>query len=294
LVLYLRSFIGNYCGGLTGKKNMKIPNVTIQQLLEAGVHLGHKTLRWNPKMKKYIFGKRDSIHIIDLTQTLELTKIALEKIYDVISNNGKILFVSTKKQASEAIAEVAKETDQYFVNYRWLGGMLTNWGTISGSIKKMKKYEADLVAENRGFTKKELLKMSVKKDKLQRSLGGIADMKKTPDLVFIIDTNYESLAIQESVKLGIPIIAILDSNSNPDGIDYPIPGNDDARRSIDLYCTLIKETIISAKKAAPSVDKIKSSDTKIKVNDDKKNKTIAEIDKEKLEKKFSKKKNTLN
>ena len=168
-------------------KTMKIPTLSIQQLLEAGVHLGHKTLRWNPKMKKYIFGKRDSIHIIDLTQTLELTKVALEKVYETISNNGKILFVSTKKQASEAIAEVAKETDQYFVNYRWLGGMLTNWGTISGSIKKMKKYEADLVAENRGFTKKELLKMSVKKDKLERSLGGISEMKKTPDLIFSIN-----------------------------------------------------------------------------------------------------------
>ena len=264
---------------------MKIPNVTIQQLLEAGVHLGHKTLRWNPKMKKYIFGKRDAIHIIDLTQTLELTKVALEKIYSTISNNGKILFVSTKKQASEAIAEVAKDTGQYFVNYRWLGGMLTNWGTISGSIKKMKKYEADLVAENRGFTKKELLKMSVKKDKLERSLGGIADMKKTPDLVFIIDTNYESLAIQESVKLGIPIIAILDSNSNPDGIDYPIPGNDDARRSIDLYCNLLKETIISAKKSAPVIETKKTTEKK-----EKSNKTVAEIDRDKLEKKFSKKK----
>ena len=151
---------------------MKIPNVTIQQLLVAGVHLGHKTLRWNPKMKKYIFGKRDSIHIIDLTQTLELTKVALEKVYETISNNGKILFVSTKKQASEAIAEVAKDTGQYFVNYRWLGGMLTNWGTISNSIRKLKKLETDLISENRGFTKKELLKMSVKKDKLQRSLGG--------------------------------------------------------------------------------------------------------------------------
>ena len=270
--------------------NMKIPNVTIQQLLEAGVHLGHKTLRWNPKMKKYIFGKRDSIHIIDLTQTLELTKVALEKVYETISNNGKILFVSTKKQASEAIAEVAKETDQYFVNYRWLGGMLTNWGTISGSIKKMKKYEADLVAENRGFTKKELLKMSVKKDKLQRSLGGIADMKKTPDLVFIIDTNYESLAIQESVKLGIPIIAILDSNSNPDGIDFPIPGNDDARRAIDLYCNLIKETINSAKKSAPKENKNEESK-----KEKSSTKTIQEIDREKLEKKFSKeKKENLN
>ena len=266
---------------------MKIPDVTIQQLLEAGVHLGHKTLRWNPKMRKYIFGKRDSIHIIDLTQTLELTKIALEKVYETISNNGKILFVSTKKQASEAIAEVAKETDQYFVNYRWLGGMLTNWGTISNSIKKLKKLETDLVSENRGFTKKELLKMSVKRDKLQRSLGGIAEMKKVPDLVFIIDTNYESLAIQESVKLGIPIIAILDSNSNPDGIDFPIPGNDDARRSIDLYCNLIKETIVGARKAAPIIETKKNPENKEKAE---KSKIVAEIDREKLEKKFSKKK----
>ena len=268
---------------------MKIPNVTIQQLLEAGVHLGHKTLRWNPKMKKYIFGKRDSIHIIDLTQTLELTKVALEKIQEVISNNGKILFVSTKKQASEAIADVAKETDQYFVNYRWLGGMLTNWGTISNSIKKLKQLEQNLVTENRGFTKKELLKMSVKKDKLQRSLGGISEMKKVPDLVFIIDTNYESLAIQESVKLGIPIVAILDSNSNPDGIDYPIPGNDDARRAIDLYCNLIKETIVSAKNSTIDVEK-----KEIKKKDGKSSKTIEEKDREKLDKKFNKKKEILN
>ena len=266
---------------------MKIPNVTIQQLLEAGVHLGHKTLRWNPKMKKYIFGKRDSIHIIDLTQTVELTKIALEKIFDTIANNGKILFVSTKKQASEAIAEIAKETDQYFVNYRWLGGMLTNWGTISNSIKKLKKLEIDLNAENRGFTKKELLKMSVKKDKLQRSLGGIAEMKKVPDLVFVIDTNYESLAIAESSKLGIPIIAILDSNSNPENIDYPIPGNDDARRSIDLYCNLIKETITNAKNSIPISET--KQDTVVNVTDNNKSKTVQELDREKLDKKFSKK-----
>ena len=226
---------------------MKIPKISIEQLLEAGVHLGHKTLRWNPKMKQYIFGKRDTIHIIDLTQTLELTNVALEKVHTTISSGGKILFISTKKQASEAIATLAKETDQYFVNYRWLGGMLTNWGTISNSIKKLNKINLDLSSENRGFTKKELLKMSSQRDKLQRSLGGIMDMKKIPDLVFIIDTNYESLAIKESVKLGIPIIAILDTNSNPDGIDYPIPGNDDARRSIDLYCNLMKETIIDAK-----------------------------------------------
>jgi len=264
---------------------MKIPNVTIQQLLEAGVHLGHKTLRWNPKMKKYIFGKRDSIHIIDLTQTLELTKVALEKIYNTIANNGKILFVSTKKQASEAIAEVAKETDQYFVNYRWLGGMLTNWGTISNSIKKLKKLETDLASENRGFTKKELLKMSVSKDKLQRSLGGIAEMKKIPDLVFVIDTNYESLAIAESAKLGIPIIAILDSNSNPDNIDYPIPGNDDARRSIDLYCNLIKETIKSAKNSIQSSEPKNNKAHDNQAKD--KTKTIQELDREKLDKKFS-------
>jgi len=236
-------------------------------------------------MKKYIFGKRDSIHIIDLTQTLELTKVALEKVYETIANNGKILFVSTKKQASEAIAEVAKETEQYFVNYRWLGGMLTNWGTISNSIKKLKKLETDLSAENRGFTKKELLKMSVKKDKLQRSLGGIAEMKKVPDLVFVIDTNYESLAIAESAKLGIPIIAILDSNSNPDNIDYPIPGNDDARRAIDLYCNLIKETINSAKKSVPLAESKKDNSSNVKAED--KTKTIQELDREKLEKKFS-------
>ena len=263
---------------------MKIPNVTIQQLLEAGVHLGHKTLRWNPKMKKYIFGKRDSIHIIDLTQTLELINVALEKVYKVISENGKILFISTKKQAAEAVAELAKETDQFYVNHRWLGGMLTNWGTISNSIKKLEKINLDLVSENRGFTKKELLKMSVQRDKLQKSLGGIYEMKKVPDLVFVIDTNYESLAIAESSKLGIPIIAILDSNSNPDNIDYPIPGNDDARRAIDLYCNLIKETINSAKSSVSKVDTKPDQPSDVKED---KTKTIQELDREKLEKKFS-------
>ena len=247
---------------------MKIPNVTIQQLLEAGVHLGHKTLRWNPKMKKYIFGKRDSIHIIDLTQTLELINVALEKVYSVISENGKILFISTKKQASEAIAELAKDTDQYFVNHRWLGGMLTNWGTISNSIKKLEKLNIDLVSENRGFTKKELLKMSVQRDKLQKSLGGIASMKKVPDLVFVIDTNYESLAIKEAIKLNIPIVAILDTNSNPEGINFPIPGNDDARRSIDLYCNLIGETIKNASKEIPQpVDNSNKNNEKSKKNE---------------------------
>ena len=236
---------------------MKLPNITIEQLLEAGVHLGHKTLRWNPKMKKYIYGKRDSIHIIDLTQTLELINVALEKVYKIISEGGKILFISTKKQASEAVAKLSKDTDQYYVNYRWLGGMLTNWGTISNSIKKLNKINTDLNSENRGFTKKELLKMSAQRDKLQRSLGGISEMKKIPDLVFIIDTNYESLAIKEAIKLNIPIVAILDTNSDPEGIDFPIPGNDDARRSIELYCNLIKETILSAKSNMKKEDPVK-------------------------------------
>ena len=247
---------------------MKIPKITIEQLLEAGVHLGHKTLRWNPKMKKYIFGKRDSIHIIDLTQTLELTNSALEKVHNTVSSGGKILFISTKKQASEAVAQLAKDTNQYFVNYRWLGGMLTNWGTISNSIKKLNKINLDLSTENRGFTKKELLKMGTLRDKLQRSLGGIAEMKKVPDLVFIIDTNYESLAIKESIKLKIPIIAILDTNSDPEGIDYPIPGNDDARRSIDLYCNLMKETINDAKKNLNNIseNKIENENKEIETN----------------------------
>ena len=252
---------------------MKIPNVTIQQLLEAGVHLGHKTLRWNPKMKKYIFGRRDTIHIFDLTQTVELIKKALEKVYETISNRGNVLFVSTKKQAAENIAQLAKETNQYYVNHRWLGGMLTNWGTISNSIKKLEVLNKNLVSENRGFTKKELLKMSTQRDKLQRSLGGIKDMKKTPDLIFVIDTNYESLAIKEAIKLNIPIIAILDTNSDPENIDYPIPGNDDARRSIELYCDLIKETILNAKKDLPNENEVKlekkSENIKSEVNIDK-------------------------
>jgi len=254
---------------------MIIPNITIEQLLEAGVHLGHKTLRWNPKMKKYIFGRRDTIHIIDLTQTVELIKQALEKVYETISNRGKILFVSTKKQASDNIADLAKNTDQYYVNHRWLGGMLTNWDTISNSIKKLENLNKNLSSENRGFTKKELLKMGSQRDKLQRSLGGIKDMKKTPDLIFVIDTNYESLAIKEAIKLNIPIIAILDTNSDPENIDFPIPGNDDARRSIELYCNLIKETINNAKKDLPNETEIKSenkSDNKKKDEDSKKSK----------------------
>ena len=245
---------------------MNIPNVSIKQLLEAGVHLGHKTLRWNPRMKHFIYGEKNSIHIIDLTQTVVLIKNAMKEVHKCISSGGKLLIVSTKKQAAETVLKLAKDTDQFYVNYRWLGGMLTNWGTISNSIKKLQKIDIDLKAENRGFTKKELLKMGIQRDKLQRSLGGISEMKKIPDLVFIIDTNYESLAIKESIKLNIPIIAILDTNSDPDGIDFPIPGNDDARRSIDLYCSLIKETINNAKKEAPKEEERKT-EQKPKKND---------------------------
>ena len=237
---------------------MNVPKVDIKQLLEAGVHLGHKTLRWNPKMRKYIFGEKNSIHIIDLTQTVDFLKNALVQVHKVIASGGKLLVVSTKKQASEQISDLAKETGQYFVNYRWLGGMLTNWNTIQNSIKRLKKLNDQLSKENLGFTKKEILKFGKEKEKLQRSLGGISEMKKIPDLIFIIDTNIESLAVAEAKKLNIPIIAVLDTNSNPVGIDFPIPGNDDARRSIDLYCSLLKETILNAKNEVsqnPSKDK---------------------------------------
>ncbi len=241
---------------------MKLPSVTIKNLLESGVHLGHKTFRWNPKMNKFIFGSKKSIHIIDLVQTLELTNIALLKIHECISSGGKILFVSTKKQAADSIANLAKETSQFYVNHRWLGGMLTNWKTISNSIKKYKKLSQDLNKENTGFTKKEILKMGIQRDKLERSLGGISEMTKIPDIIFIIDTNVEDLAVKESIKLNIPIVAILDTNSDPYGIDYPIPGNDDARRAINLYCDLIKQTILDAQSNVTKAESIEEKETR--------------------------------
>ena len=255
---------------------MNVPKVDIKQLLEAGVHLGHKTLRWNPKMKQYIFGEKNSIHIIDLTQTVDFLKNALLQVHKTISSGGKILVVSTKKQASEQVSDLAKETGQYFVNYRWLGGMLTNWNTIQNSIKRLKKLEEQLSKENIGFTKKEILKFGKEKEKLQRSLGGISEMKKTPDLIFIIDTNVESLAVAEAKKLKIPIIAVLDTNSDPTGIDFPIPGNDDARRSINLYCDLFKNTIKDAEKF-------------IKIPDTAEEKKTEKNSKKKLEKKIRQK-----
>ena len=224
---------------------MNVPEVNIKLLLEAGVHLGHKTLRWNPKMKKYIFGEKNSIHIIDLTQTVSFLKNALVEVHKCIASGGKILIVSTKKQASEQVSNLAKETGQFFVNYRWLGGMLTNWNTIQNSIKRMKKLDEQLSSENTGFTKKEILKFGKERDKLQRSLGGIAEMKKLPNLIFIIDTNIESLAVKEAIKLNIPIVAILDTNSDPTGIQFPIPGNDDATRAIMTFFVLLKtQTIV--------------------------------------------------
>ena len=259
---------------------MNLPVVTIKDLLEAGVHLGHKTFRWNPKMKKFIFGSKNSIHIIDLVQTLEMVKSSLSEIHKCISSGGRILFVSTKKQATESIAELAKETDQFYVNYRWLGGMLTNWKTISNSIKRYKKLTEDLKQENTGFTKKENLKMGLQRDKLERSLGGIAEMKKIPDMIFIIDTNVEGLAVKEALKLNIPIVAIVDTNSDPTGINYPIPGNDDARRAINLYCDIIKKTILDAQKniSVKNVEKEKvipktevKTEIKVEKKDKKKN-----------------------
>jgi small subunit ribosomal protein S2 len=227
---------------------MNIPNISIKQLLEAGVHLGHKTLRWNPKMKKFIFGEKNSIHIIDLTKTVPLIKNAMKEIHKCISVGGKILIVSTKKQATETVLKLAEETDQFYVNYRWLGGMLTNWKTIQNSIKRLKKLDEDLSKEDSGFTKKELLKLGKERDKLKRSLGGISQMKKIPEMLFVIDTNIESIAVKEAVKLKIPIAAVLDTNSDPTNIAFPIPGNDDARRSINLYCELLRDTILDAKK----------------------------------------------
>ena len=241
---------------------MNIPEVNIKQLLEAGVHLGHKTLRWNPKMKKYIFGEKNSIHIIDLTQTVNFLKNALSELHKKIASGGKVLIVSTKKQASEQVSTLAKETNQYYVNYRWLGGMLTNWNTIQNSINLDKQ----LADEDTGFTKKEIIKFGKEREKLQRSLGGIAEMKKVPDIIFIIDTNIESLAVNEARKLNIPIIAVLDTNSDPTGINFPIPGNDDARRSINLYCELIKNTIKDAEKYIEKQSKIEK-----KIPQDKKN-----------------------
>jgi len=213
--------------------------VTMQQLLEAGAHFGHQTHRWNPRMKPYIFGDRNGVHIIDLSQSVPLFARALDFVQQTVARGGKVLFVGTKRQAQDAVAEAARVSGQHFVNHRWLGGMLTNWKTISNSIKRFKSLEEQLSGDTAGLTKKEVLQLTRERDKLENSLGGIRDMGGLPDVMFVIDTNKEELAIKEANVLGIPVIAILDSNSNPQGIAFPVPGNDDASRAIRLYCEAI-------------------------------------------------------
>jgi small subunit ribosomal protein S2 len=218
---------------------MALPEFTMRGLLEAGAHFGHQSHRWNPKMEPYIFGARNNIHIIDLAQTVPLLHQALKAVSDTVARGGRVLFVGTKRQAQDAIADAAHRSAQYYINSRWLGGMLTNWKTISGSIQRLRKVEELLSGGASGLTKKERLMMSRERDKLEKALGGIKEMGGTPDLIFVIDTNKEQLAIKEAARLHIPVAAILDTNCDPDGITFPIPGNDDAGRAITLYCDLV-------------------------------------------------------
>jgi len=223
---------------------MALPEFSLRQLLEAGVHYGHQTHRWNPKMGRYIYGDRNGIHIIDLTQTVPLLDAALQAMRDCVAKGGRILFVGTKRQAAQPLADAAGRSAQFFMNHRWLGGTLTNWKTVSNSISRMKALDEQLDGGATGFTKKERLNLERERAKLTASLGGIRDMGGTPDMLFVIDTNKEALAILEAKKLGIPVVAVLDSNSDPEGVDYPIPGNDDASRAIGLYCDLAARAVI--------------------------------------------------
>jgi small subunit ribosomal protein S2 len=222
---------------------MALPTFNMRQLLEAGVHFGHQAHRWNPKMATFIFGARNNVHIIDLTQTTPMLHQALVKISDTVAGGGRVLFVATKRAASDSIADSAKRSAQYFINHRWPGGTLTNWKTISQSIRRLRQLD-DILADPQGRTKKEILNLTRERDKLNLALGGIKDMGGTPDLLFVIDTNKEHIAIKEAKKLGIPIVAIVDTNCDPDGIDFPIPGNDDAGRAITLYCDLVARAAI--------------------------------------------------
>ena len=256
---------------------MTMPSFTMKELLEAGIHFGHQKNRWNPKMEPYLFGERNGIHIIDLQQSYPLITKALKVLRDIGANGGRVLFVGTKRQAQSIVAETAANSGQYFMNHRWLGGTLTNWKTISKSIVKLKKYEEILNKEDTGLTKKELVGIQKHKVKLEASLGGIKDMGGVPDVLFVIDTNKEHIAITEANVLKIPVIAIVDSNSNPDGVDFPIPGNDDATRAIAFYCRLASEAILdglqatfsAAGKDAGASEKIKE-DLSIKAPSDEK------------------------
>ena len=251
---------------------MTMPNFTMKELLEAGIHFGHQKNRWNPKMEPYLFGERNGIHIIDLQQTFPLINTALKVLRDVGANGGRVLFVGTKRQAQSILAETAISSGQYYMNHRWLGGTLTNWKTISKSIVRLKSYDDILKKEDTGLTKKELVGIEKQRTKLEASLGGIKDMGGLPDALFVIDTNKEHIAITEANTLKIPVIAVIDSNSNPDGVDFPIPGNDDATRSIALYCKLASEAILDGLQATFSAagkdlgasEEIKESKTVIK------------------------------
>lgn len=223
---------------------MTMPVVTLKELFEAGVHFGHNTRRWNPKMHQYLFGVRNGVHIIDLEQTVPMMQSALQKLRDTAASGGRVLFVGTKRQAQDKIAEAAKRCGQYYVNHRWLGGMLTNWETISQSIKRLRELNEKLETEGSKFTKKEALTMTRNRDKLERALGGIKDMGGVPDIIFVIDAPKESLAIKDALKLGLPVVAVLDSNADPDGITYPIPGNDDAARAIELYTDMVARAVL--------------------------------------------------
>ncbi|MEE4213014.1 MAG: 30S ribosomal protein S2 [Parvularcula sp.] len=223
---------------------MSVPEFSMRQLLEAGVHFGHQTHRWNPKMRSFIFGDRGGVHIIDLSQTVPLLHQALTKVRDVVAGGGRVLFVGTKRQAQQPIAEAAERCAQYYMNHRWLGGTLTNWETVSGSIRRLAEIEETLASEARSFTKKEQLTMQREAEKLTLSLGGIREMGGLPDLMFVIDVNKEQIAIKEAEKLGIPVVAVVDTNCSPDGVQFVIPGNDDASRAISLYCNLVADAVI--------------------------------------------------
>ncbi|TCS64153.1 30S ribosomal protein S2 [Varunaivibrio sulfuroxidans] len=225
---------------------MALPTFTMRQLLEAGVHFGHNTRRWNPKMAPFLFGVRNGVHIINLQQTVPLMYRAMQAVRDVVAGGGRVLFVGTKRQASGKVAEAAQRCGQYYVNHRWLGGMMTNWETISKSIKRLRELDDQMssVEKTQGLTKKELLQLTRERDKLERALGGIKEMGGLPDILVVIDTNKESIAVAEANKLGIPVVAVLDSNSAPDGVDYPIPGNDDALRAISAYCDLMVGSVL--------------------------------------------------
>jgi small subunit ribosomal protein S2 len=255
-ILTQRVYSGGYKGPFPLRRfnwrkenQVMMPTFTMRQLLEAGVHFGHQTRRWNPKMAPYLYGSRGGIHIIDLQQTVPMLHHGLQAIRDIVASGGRVLFVGTKRQASQKVKEAASLCGQFYVNHRWLGGMLTNWKTVSQSIKRLRDVQDQLDQGAHGFTKKELLTLERERDKLELSLGGIKEMGGLPDVLFVIDTNKEDIAIKEANKLNIPVVAIVDSNSHPDGVDYIIPGNDDAQRAIELYCTLVSASVLDGLQA---------------------------------------------